>query len=112
MRVPTFQTHQNSRSGVGDVDRRGQLLRGNRAIGIPTHCGHLIPVRPSIEPHSQPSAAADVRRSKEPSRFSLDQLGLCACRRGTPQMGKVMIMVTVRPEHHELLAHEERGRAP
>ncbi len=43
--------------------------------------------------------------------IALDKRGLRAFGCGAPQMGELVIVMTVRPEHDELLVRKERRRA-
>src|SRR4051794_35890503 len=52
----------------------------------------------------------DVRRAEEPVGRPDERL-LYADRRRAPDVGELVVVVAVAPEHHELLADEERGRA-
>lgn len=53
----------------------------------------------------------DVRRAKEAVRGGVDQALLCSWRCRTPKMTEPVVVVTLGPEHDELPADEEGGRA-
>lgn len=57
--------------------------------------------------HPHPAPTADVRRSEVPLGIGGRQLLLCARRCCAPQMGELVVVVPVRPQHDELLAGEE-----
>src|SRR5438132_1483370 len=46
-----------------------ELLGSHHSIGVLNDALHLVPVDVDVEPHAQPTAAADVRRPKETLRL-------------------------------------------
>jgi hypothetical protein len=71
----------------------------------------FIPINLPVEADTDPTPSPHVRRSKETIRFGCDHviLGTRWCR--TPQVGKAMIVVALRPQHDELSASKEGGCA-
>lgn len=80
-------------------------------MGVTADRGDLIPVNVSVESDAEPTSAADVRRSEEAFRLGVDQFILRTGWGRTPQMGEAILMMTARPQHHELLLDEERRRS-
>ena len=110
-RVPAARQHTALGRLLVGVERRHQSLRSHRAVSVLAHFLELGPVDPPIEPYAHPTASAHIGRPKEMVRLGLDQLLLRARRSRAPQMREVVIVMTVGPQHHELLLDEERRRA-
>ena len=89
------------------------VVRAARPAGGRSHLvrvrekfGHLVPRNVAVEPYADPTPMADVRRPEVAIRRSDE--GFLRARLGrTPQVREVVVVMAVRPQHRELLAHEE-----
>ena len=64
--------------------------------------GQFVPVGDAVEAHADPPAAAYVWRAKEAVWPRVDEFVLRTERGRAPKMWKVMVVMTVWPQHHEL----------
>src|SRR2546430_479942 len=83
------------------VEHRHERLGGDHTVGLLTDRRDLVPIDAAVEPHADPSAAADVRRPEEALRLGLHQLLLHARRRRAPQVWEVVGVMAVLPVRHE-----------
>jgi hypothetical protein len=74
------------------------------------YIGHLIPVHIIVEPDTDPVASANVRRSEKAVWLRCDRFVLNAQGCGTPEVRDLVAMMTIWPEHPELLSDEECRR--
>ena len=86
---------------------RDQALRCDNSVGVLADGCEFVPVDLPVQADTDPSPPANVGRPEETSRLGRHEFLLRAEGRRAPQMRELMIMVTVTPQHHELLAHEE-----
>lgn len=102
----------NTRCSSGQpVKLQQKSSRRDDTVRVLAQCGHRVPIDRSVEADADPTAMADVRWAKVTIRSRSDGFGLGAVRRGTPKVGEGVVVVPIRPQHHELLSPEERGRA-
>jgi hypothetical protein len=93
------------------IEYSHQTVGSDGAKGFLADRRHFCPVDVTVEANTKPAPSSDVGRPKEPIGFGPRQLVLRARGRRTPEMWKVMVVMPVWPEHHELLPHVERRRA-
>src|SRR6266568_1626987 len=92
------------------VKEGNQLLRSDEPVRVLDDGGNFVPVDIDIEPHSEPPARSDIRRSVEPRGVLLDHRLLHAGRSRRPEADDAVVVMIVR-EHAEDLAAEPRRLA-
>src|SRR5215469_5663957 len=80
-------------------------------VGLPADRRYLVPVDVAVQAHADPAAVPDVGWPEEPVGLGSGQLLLGARGRRAPQVREPVVVVPVRPQHHELPPGEERWRA-
>lgn len=95
------------RISLAVIEARQQLTRCNCPIGILTERFDENPIHAAIEPDSQPATRPDIWRSEEALGSADNQVLLGSFRSSAPKVWEGMIVVTIGPEHHELLPCEE-----
>src|SRR6266545_3344487 len=101
-------------TGLATVKLRGfdELRRRHLRVGVLCDPGDLVPVEPSVEPHAEPPAMADVRRYEEALGIRVHQHVLHPLGSGAPER-EPAVAVEIRQHHYEgaLSANEEGRRA-
>ena len=88
-----------------------QALRCHCAVGVLADGLDLYPVHLAAEPHAEPSPRPHIRGPEEPVGRGGHEPFLGSYRGRTPNVGKVVFMVAIWPQHDELLTDKESRRA-
>jgi hypothetical protein len=97
----------------GAANTTGQRLRRHHAERLFTQVRQLVERQPAIQSDTQPPPVTDVGWAEELLGSLRDEICLYALGGGTPQMRKVVVVVTVGPHVHERLpAPDEESRGP